>query len=74
MVVQAEQARCATTTLGEQTLEGSETEEAPWSVICLPPTQWDSWDSSRLGKQDALYIPLDIYQGVPARSRLKSLI
>ena len=34
MVVQAEWASCATTTLEEQTLEGSETEEVPQSVNC----------------------------------------
>ena len=37
--VWAEQARCTTTALEEQTAEGSETEEAPLSMNCLPPTQ-----------------------------------
>ena len=35
MVMQAEQARYATTALEEQTLEGCETEEVPQSVNCL---------------------------------------
>ena len=35
----AEQAWCTTTTLEEQTLEGSETEEVPQSVNCLPLAQ-----------------------------------
>ena len=39
MVVQAKWARCTNTALEEQTLEGSETEEAPQSVNCLSLAQ-----------------------------------
>ena len=42
MVVWAEWTRCTTIALQEQTLEGSETEEVPWSVNCLPATQWQT--------------------------------
>ena len=34
----------------------------------------DSWDSSRLGEQEALCIPLDIYLSVPAGSTVKILM
>ena len=39
IVVQAEWASCATTTLEEPTPGRSETEEVPQSVKCLPPAQ-----------------------------------
>ena len=39
MVVQAKWARCTTTILEEQTLEGSETEGAPQSANCPMPAQ-----------------------------------
>ena len=39
MVIQAEQARCATTALEKQTLDRSETEKVPQSVDCLPLAQ-----------------------------------
>ena len=35
MVMWAEQAQCSTTTLEEQTLERSATEEVPWNMYCL---------------------------------------
>ena len=57
MPMQAVWARCTTTALEEQTPEGSETEEAPWSANGLPPPMMDSWDSSMLGDQEALCIP-----------------
>ena len=32
----------------------------------------DRWDSSKLGKQEALHIPLDVFWSLLARSRMKS--
>ena len=48
MVVQTGWARCATTTLEEQTLKESETEEVPQSVKCLSPAQHQT-DETPLG-------------------------
>ena len=42
MVVWAEWTRCTTTAVEEQTPEGSEIEEAPWSVNCLLPAHWQT--------------------------------
>ena len=47
-VVQIEWARCATTTMEEQTLKETETEEAPQSVNCLPLAQHQA-DETPLG-------------------------
>ena len=48
VVVQTEQAGCATTTMEEQTLKEIETEEAPPSVNCLPLAQHQT-DETPLG-------------------------
>ena len=48
MVMQAKWVKCTTTTLEEQSLEGSETEEAPQSANCLPLAQHQT-DETPLG-------------------------
>ena len=48
MAVQTEQAMCTTTTLEEQSLKKSETEEVPQSVNCLQPAQHHT-DETSLG-------------------------
>ena len=42
MIMGTKQAQCTTTTLEEQTSEGSETEKALQSVNCLLPAQWQT--------------------------------
>ena len=74
MVGQAKQARFTTTTLGKPSPEGSETEEAPQIVKCPLPAQHQTGYSSRLDEQETLHIPLNIFQSLLARSRVKSLM
>ena len=67
-VVWTEWVRCGTTTLEEQTLKESDTEEAPLSATGPVP---DRWDSSSLGKQEALHDPLDVFWILFVGSRVK---
>ena len=63
MVVQAKQARCTTTTLEEQTLEESETEEAPQSVNCPSPTQHQTGDTSLGWVNEKLHAFTQMFSG-----------
>ena len=75
MVVQAKWAQFIPTTLKEQTLERSETEEVPKSVSCLPPAQQQAADTP-LGwvNRKLCAILLDIIWSIPVGSWVKSLM
>ena len=70
-VVQAEWARCGTTTLEEQMPKGSETEEVPQSVNCLPPTQWQTIETPLGWVNRKLCVFLQMLTSFPAGSGVK---
>ena len=66
-VVWSKWARCTTTTLKEQTPEGSETEEVPQSMNCPSPAQHQTGKSPLGLVNRKLCIHVDIFQSFLAR-------
>ena len=63
MVVSTEWARCATSTLEDQTQKESETEEAPQSVNCLLPAKYQTDETPLVWVNRKLYAVLWTFSG-----------